>query len=116
MPTKANRQTGFPVLMMTAGVLLIIVSAWFFISAALPQATSTPTAMQARIPYPEVRRVNLPDAKAAYELGTAVFVDTRGDAYFDQEHIPGALSISAEEVPGRLSQLKPTDWIITYCT
>jgi 3-mercaptopyruvate sulfurtransferase SseA len=68
------------------------------------------------IPFPEVPRVRLEDAKAAQNLQTAVFVDVRGKEFFDSGHISGALSIPEEELPEKLSELNKDDWIITYCT
>ena len=53
---------------------------------------------------------------AAYDLEQAVFIDTRGDPYFSQGHIPGAISMTEDEVLSRLSDLDPNAWIITYCT
>ena len=66
--------------------------------------------------YPEIARVSLPDAKAAFGAKTAVFIDARPKASYDAGHIPGALSIPADELQNRLGELKKNDWIITYCT
>ena len=68
------------------------------------------------IPYPEVPRVALADAKAAYDSGSAVFVDVRSASDYASEHIKGALSIPETQMPSRLTELNPQDWIITYCT
>lgn len=68
------------------------------------------------IPYPEVARVSLADAKSAYDQGNAVFLDVRSSESFREEHIVGALSIPEVELPARLDELDPKDWIITYCT
>jgi rhodanese-related sulfurtransferase len=61
-----------------------------------------------------VPRVSLADAKAAYETGGAVFVDVRDAESYAQSHIPGALSIPLSELPNRIGELNPSDWIITY--
>jgi 3-mercaptopyruvate sulfurtransferase SseA len=76
--------------------------------------TSTQTG--ARIPYPEIQRVSIKDAKAAYEIGNAIFLDVRGEQYFQQARIPGALSIPEEQLPQRLNELQKSEWIIPYCT
>ncbi len=68
------------------------------------------------IPYPEVPRVALADAKTAFDDGNAVFVDVRSASDYASEHISGALSIPETEMPARLTELNPQDWIITYCT
>ena len=69
-----------------------------------------------RVPYPDIPRITLSDAKAAFDLNNAVFIDTRGDSYFSQGHIPGALSITEDQIGDRIDELDSTAWIITYCT
>lgn len=104
-----------PILLIAAGAILIIVSAaWFFFSPGA-QAQSTPTVAK-DIPYPEVPRVSVKDSKAAFELGNAVFIDTRGEPFYSEGHIPGAISMTSDDVIDRLGELDPTAWIITYCT
>ena len=76
----------------------------------------TSPAVDTNIPYADIRRISLQEARAALETGNAVFLDVRGKSYYDQSHIPGALSIPEEELPGRLDELNPADWILTYCT
>jgi rhodanese-related sulfurtransferase len=56
------------------------------------------------------------DAKAAFDLEQAVFVDVRERAFYNESHIPGALSIPLNEIEARLGELNSSDWIITYCT
>jgi hypothetical protein len=61
-------------------------------------------------------RVSVGDAKAAFDLKQAVFVDVRDEVSYDLNHIPGALSIPEAEIGIRLYELNTADWIITYCT
>lgn len=75
---------------------------------AVPQADS--------IPFPDIKRVSVGDAKAALDLNQAVFLDVRDPASFAAGHIRGARSIPLDELEARLSELDPTKWIITYCT
>ena len=75
----------------------------------------TPVASPA-IPYPDIKRIKLGDAKAAFELNSAVFVDVRGEPYFSEGHIPGALSMTYDELSSRMGELDKKAWIITYCT
>ncbi len=70
----------------------------------------------ARIPYPDIARVSVKDARAALEIGNALFIDVRGEQYYAQAHIPGALSIPEETIAERLDELNSAEWIITYCT
>jgi rhodanese-related sulfurtransferase len=64
----------------------------------------------------QVERVSLTDAKAAFDAGSAVFLDVRDSSAYNLSHIAGALSIPINDLPSRLSELNPSTWIITYCT
>ncbi len=76
---------------------------------------SAPTA-STDIPYPEIARVSLGNAKAAYDLKQAVFLDVRDAGSYADSHIPGAISIPLADLETRLGELNKTAWIITYCT
>lgn len=68
------------------------------------------------IPFPQIQRVDLSTAKSALDEGTAVFVDVRGQSFYQDGHIPGALSIPLNQLEERLVELNQDDWIILYCT
>lgn len=82
-------------------------------SAAPIQSAPTSTG---DIPYPEIIRISLGNAKAAYDLKQAVFLDVRDKDSFANSHIPGAISIPLAELENRLKELDQNAWIITYCT
>jgi Rhodanese-like domain len=106
-----------PVILVAAGLVLILGAAVYYLVNPLNGSGSVATEQPAAaIPYPNVSRVSLKDAKAAYDLKNAVFIDVRGEPYYSEEHIPGALSITYDELPSNLQALKKTDWIIPYCT
>jgi hypothetical protein len=85
-------------------------------SSITPVASSiTPVASPA-IPYPEIKRISLGDARAAFELKSAVFIDVRGEPYYSEAHIPGAISMTYDEMATRMGELDKKAWIITYCT
>jgi 3-mercaptopyruvate sulfurtransferase SseA len=102
-----------PLGVMAIGLVLIFAAVLFGRALRAPsEATAAPTpASPAGMP-----RVSLADAKAAYDDGTAVFLDVRFADDYAASHIPGALSIPLADLESRLSELNPTDWIITYCT
>ena len=104
-----------PILLIAAGAILIIGSAAWFVFSSRGLAQPKPTVAE-DIPYPEVPRISVKDAKAALDIGNAVFVDARGEPFFSEGHIPGAISMTSDEVMDRLSELDPSAWIITYCT
>jgi hypothetical protein len=118
MRSKNQRRSVLPILLMVLGVILIIGAIIWMVVGVPPQTNvlPTPTAVANRIPYPDVKRVGLADAKAAFEIGSAVFVDVRGEPYYSQSHIPGALSIGEDELEARINELDLSAWIITYCT
>jgi hypothetical protein len=66
--------------------------------------------------YPSIVRVSLGNAKAAYDLKQATFVDVRDADSYGNSHIPGAKSIPLADLETRLGELDPNAWIITYCT
>ena len=110
--------------LLAIGSLLIIVVGLVLIESAngvntAPSAISTRVIAPAQVgedPYLEIPRVRLGDAKAAYDQKQAVFVDVRSLDSYQAGHIPGALSIPVDDLESRLKELKPADWIITYCT
>ena len=97
------------------GLMLVVAVIVLFVQSQQSTPTSA-TNQNANIPYPEVERVSVQDAKAAYDAGTAIFVDVRGDNLYNTGHIPGAISIAENDMESRFAELDPSDWIITYCT
>ena len=86
--------------------------------ASVPQASAPQAApaAPAELPYPEIVRVSLGDAKAAYDLKQAVYLDVRDADSFANSHIPAAVSIPLNDLETRLKELDPQAWILTYCT
>ena len=105
-----------PIVIIAAGLIILLGAGLWLLNPMEPLAASTPTSPAAPIPFAEIPRVRLPDAKAAYDLKNAVFIDVRGEPFYSEGHIPGALSIPLTELADRLGELKPSDWIIPYCT
>ena len=61
-------------------------------------------------------RITLAEAKKEFDAGTAVFVDTRAEATYKNEHIKGAISIPAESAATRYKEIPPGKKIIAYCS
>ena len=119
MARRRNQGSIWPIVMVGMGLVLIIGAiTWYVVNSSNTSnaSVSPPQTADVQIPYPDVQRVSLSDAKAAYDTKAAVFVDVRGEPYYSQGHIPGALSITDVELSNRLNELNPSDWIITYCT
>ncbi len=61
-------------------------------------------------------RITLAEAKKEFDAGSAVFLDTRAEATFKQEHIKGALNIPVEAVDAKYTQIPKGKKIIAYCS
>lgn len=64
----------------------------------------------------EAPRISLANAKKEFDAGTALFIDTRGDAAYKIEHIKGAVSISSDNLKAHLKELPKDRKIIAYCS
>jgi 3-mercaptopyruvate sulfurtransferase SseA len=98
------------------GGLMLLVAVVVLLIQSQQTSPLTSSTQNPNIPYPEVERISVQDAKTAYDAGTAVFVDSRSIDSYNTGHIPGALSIPEDEIETRFTELNPNDWIITYCT
>jgi 3-mercaptopyruvate sulfurtransferase SseA len=107
-----NRKNPVLWMFIGGGLLLILAGlAWVILNQrAAPMVTTTPATVD------QVKRVSLVDAKAAFDAGTAVFVDVRDSNSYAGSHITGALLIPLSDLTNRLSELNPSSWVITYCT
>lgn len=104
-----------PVLFMVFGAGLIIAAlAWTITQYSPASSLQDQSPAEAQENYPDIERLSAADAKQAFDMGAAVFVDVRDLEEFEQAHIPGAISIPVYEVAIRYGELDPEDWIITY--
>ncbi len=64
----------------------------------------------------DVPRINTADAKKEYDAGSAVFIDSRQEASFAEEHIAGAINIpfGAQDAMG--DKITKGKKIIIYCS
>ncbi len=62
------------------------------------------------------QRISLKDAKAAYDSGNALFIDTRPDTAYKGEHIKGAINIPAGETDKHIAELPKNKQLIFYCS
>jgi rhodanese-related sulfurtransferase len=67
------------------------------------------------LPYPEVTRISVSAAKAAFDAGTAVFVDTRDADDFAAGHLPTAVNIPSAKPRRAIPNSRAGCTIITYC-
>ena len=78
--------------------------------------TSSSMAGQHDAPYPDVPRVSLEDAKAKFDAGSALIVDTRSLDEYNQQHIPGSVSVPLTELNASEPDLPKDQELILYCT
>jgi hypothetical protein len=104
-----------PAILIGAGIFIILVVVIWQLSL-LPTTTAAPAAGNFDIPYPEIKRVSLEDAKTALDAGSAVFLDVRDSGTFGSKHITGAINIPLDELEQRATELPKDRWIITVCT
>jgi len=64
----------------------------------------------------DIPRVTAEEAYEAMLAGEAVIVDTRSEANFQAQRVAGAISLPIDQVEGRVGELDPDTWYITYCT
>jgi len=114
MPPR-TKNTSFPYLILIGAGLLFIAAA-LMLAGQNRAADPTPVAVLEEETYPEIIRVSLAEAKAAFDLGSALFVDVRSVEAYQGRHISGAVNIPLNELEARLGELDNTRWIITYCT
>jgi hypothetical protein len=107
---------------------LIVIGAALILSPLLNPASppaiptprpTAPAVAPSGLPYPDVPRVTVGDARAAqaaHELKQAVFVDVRAAEQYAENHIAGAVSIPLSEFASRSNELNKDQLIITYCT
>ncbi|MEZ5424879.1 MAG: rhodanese-like domain-containing protein [Pyrinomonadaceae bacterium] len=61
-------------------------------------------------------RIELAEAKKAYDDGDTLFIDTRSEAAYKTEHIKGAVNIPAGEFETRYKEVPTDKKIIAYCS
>lgn len=120
MAKRKTRNSIGPWILMGLGSLVIMGAVIWktidVIDSIEPTPATAETTSNSYIPYPDVTRITLDAAKAAYDNGTAVIVDVRDTEYFNESHIAGAINIPYSEIESRLSELDPLQPYILYCT
>jgi hypothetical protein len=61
-------------------------------------------------------RISLADAKADFDAGSAVFIDTRPEDTYKQEHVKGAINITLMDDAAKYSSIPKGKKIIVYCS
>jgi 3-mercaptopyruvate sulfurtransferase SseA len=99
-------------ILISGGIFIIMAGLALIVLDHVPEPAKSPTPAS----VDQVRRISVDEAKAAFDAGTAVFVDVRDSVSYESSHIPGALSIPLNNLTSHTNELDPSSWIITYCT
>lgn len=67
-------------------------------------------------PADDAPRISLADAKKDFDAGTAIFVDTRAEVQYKNEHIKGSINLPMEAVEMRYKEIPTDKKIIAYCS
>ena len=104
-------QTGLkvPTILLALGILVVGLGATIWAIQNADQPGAKPS-------HPEIPRVSVVDALAAWDSEAAVFVDVRDRNVYDSAHVPGSLSIPLATIESEANTLDPRSWIIPYCT
>ena len=62
------------------------------------------------------KRVTIEEMEAMLKDGTAIVIDVRNQAMYDQGHIPGSRLIPAGEILNHIGELPRDKMIVTYCS
>jgi Rhodanese-related sulfurtransferase len=82
-----------------------------------PAATpALPSQQSGLIPFPDSPRIPLDQAKADFDRGAAVFIDTHSAQVYAAEHIVGSINISNNELDAKAQMLPKNKKIIVYCS
>ena len=64
----------------------------------------------------QATRISLADAKKEFDAGNAVFLDTRAEAAYHNEHIKGALNVTEANLEEKYKEIPKGKKIIAYCS
>jgi 3-mercaptopyruvate sulfurtransferase SseA len=89
--------------------------------SACQTAQSGASTQAATVKSPEpagdgVARISLEDAKKEFDANSALFVDSRPQDAFKDEHIKGAINIPLGDAESRWKELPTDKKIIVYCS
>jgi hypothetical protein len=118
---RAGTSSAIPIVV---GIVVVIVALGILLSldswrSSAVESAANPTALPIstqQIPYPEVPRMSVQQARDELARGEIVMVDVRSKASYDRLHIEGALSIPEDQIESRLDELDRGKRIVLYCT
>ena len=64
----------------------------------------------------DVPKISVEEAKKEVDAGTAIIVDSRGDAVYNSEHITGSINLPVGSAKGKFAALPKNKKVIIYCS
>lgn len=113
---KTRSNSPWPMVIVGLGLVMLAGSMALLLKPAAPPPAAPATGHSVEDTFPEIARINLEEAKTAFDSGAAVFLDVRDPSAYAESHVPGAVSIPLAELDERWNELDRSAWIITYCT
>ena len=115
---RGRSRPAWPLTLLVGGGLVLIAAALLILLMQqtpgrnqLPAEVSDPN-----IPYPDVPRLPVAQAREGHQTGAILFVDTRSAENFEIAHIPGAISLPSGANDAAYTALPRDVQIVTYCT
>ena len=78
--------------------------------------TKTESVQQNTATQEEAARISLADAKADFDAGKAIFVDSRPADVYKSEHIKGAINVPLADAETKYKNIPIDKKIIIYCS
>ena len=67
-------------------------------------------------PADDAPRITLADAKADFDSGKVIIVDTRAESAYKEEHIKGAINVPFADFEAQYQKIPTDKKIIAYCS
>ena len=110
----------FPIWIWIVGALVLAGAGVLLLNALRPNSSGTANVTDVHdaegIPYPDVPRLSVVEAKASWDAKNAVFVDVRGQSDYAAGHIANAVSLPLAQIGEGDTTLPLQAEILTYCT
>jgi rhodanese-related sulfurtransferase len=97
------------------GAALLLLGAIFLFTKLQNEKHNVDSDTALQLNAQEVPHTGLVEAHKAWSGRSALFLDLRPNSAFARTHIPGAISIPADELESRFLDLPNDRMIITYC-
>jgi predicted sulfurtransferase len=97
-------------------IAIVSISIFTACQKSAPAVNTAKTTTATPVVADGAERISLDDAKKAFDDGSAIFVDTRAEVQYKQEHVKGSINIPAEAFETRYAEVPKDKKIITYCS